>query len=102
MIDYFFLVPIAIGMGLVGLASFMWTMKNGQYDDLEGAAHRILLEGHEGPLPDIRHSEVSRPIAFSSEVDSGSRRENASKQETGAPFRFNRNGKSSSDASPQG
>jgi cbb3-type cytochrome oxidase maturation protein len=61
MIDYFFLVPIAIGMGLVGLASFMWTLKNGQYDDLEGAAQRILFEGHEGPLPDIRQSAPSKP-----------------------------------------
>ena len=52
MIDFFFLVPIAIGMGLVGLASFMWTLKNGQYDDLEGAAQRILFEGNEGPLPE--------------------------------------------------
>ena len=49
MIDFFFLVPIAIGLGLAGLASFMWTLKNGQYDDLEGAAQRILFEGHEGP-----------------------------------------------------
>ena len=50
MIDFFFLVPIAIGMGLVGLASFMWTLKNGQYDDLEGAAQRILFESNEGPV----------------------------------------------------
>jgi cbb3-type cytochrome oxidase maturation protein len=49
MIDFFFLVPIAIGLGLVGLASFMWTLRNGQYDDLEGAAQRILFEGHDGP-----------------------------------------------------
>jgi hypothetical protein len=34
--------------------------------------------------------------AFSSEVDTGSRQENASNQESGAPFRFNRNGKGSS------
>jgi len=54
MIDFFFLVPIAIGMGLVGLASFMWTLKNGQYDDLEGAAHRILFEGNEGPVSEKR------------------------------------------------
>jgi len=51
MIDFFFLVPIAIGMGLAGLAAFMWTLRNGQYDDLEGAAQRILFEGNEGPLP---------------------------------------------------
>ena len=56
MIDFFFLVPIAIGLGLIGLASFMWTLKNGQYDDLEGAAARILFEGEEGPLPEKRYS----------------------------------------------
>jgi cbb3-type cytochrome oxidase maturation protein len=50
MIDFFFLVPIAIGMGLAGLASFMWTLKSGQYDDLEGAAERILFEAQEGPI----------------------------------------------------
>lgn len=50
MIDFFFLVPIAIGMGLAGLASFMWTLKSGQYDDLEGAAERILFEAREGPI----------------------------------------------------
>ncbi|MDI3561875.1 cbb3-type cytochrome oxidase assembly protein CcoS [Bradyrhizobium sp. Arg816] len=49
MIDFFFLVPIAIGLGLAGLASFMWTLKNDQYDDLEGAAQRILFEGNERP-----------------------------------------------------
>jgi cbb3-type cytochrome oxidase maturation protein len=49
MIDFFFLVPIAIGMGLAGLAAFMWTLKSGQYDDLEGAAVRILLEADDGP-----------------------------------------------------
>lgn len=50
MIDFFFLIPIAIGMGLVGLASFMWTLRSGQHDDLEGAIQRILLEGNEGPV----------------------------------------------------
>ena len=55
MIDYLFLVPIAIAMGLAGLISFMWTLKSGQYDDLEGAAHRILLENEEPP-PDTARS----------------------------------------------
>jgi cbb3-type cytochrome oxidase maturation protein len=55
--DFFFLVPIAIGLGLAGLASFMWTLKNGQYDDLEGAAERILFEGNEGPLVEKRRSD---------------------------------------------
>jgi cbb3-type cytochrome oxidase maturation protein len=54
MIDFFFLVPIAIGMGLAGLASFMWTLKSGQYDDLEGAAERILFEANDGPVVEQR------------------------------------------------
>jgi cbb3-type cytochrome oxidase maturation protein len=58
MIDFFFLIPIAIGLGLVGLASFMWTLKNGQYDDLQGAAERILFEGQDGPLIDGRYSDA--------------------------------------------
>lgn len=52
MSDFYFLVPIAIGMGLAGLAAFMWCLKSGQYEDLEGAAARILLEADEGPDPD--------------------------------------------------
>jgi cbb3-type cytochrome oxidase maturation protein len=69
MIDFFFLVPIAIGMALVGLASFMWTLRSGQYDDLEGAAQRILFEGNEGPLPDRPH-----PIGVRPTEDTSSRR----------------------------
>lgn len=43
-----FLVPIALTLGLIGLGAFLWTMKSGQYDDLDGAAHRILLDDEEG------------------------------------------------------
>ncbi|MFD1981380.1 cbb3-type cytochrome oxidase assembly protein CcoS [Mesorhizobium newzealandense] len=38
------LVPVAVLMGLAGLAAFMWTLRSGQYDDLDGAAQRILLD----------------------------------------------------------
>lgn len=37
-----FLVPAALALGLLGLAAFMWSLKTGQYEDLEGAAWRIL------------------------------------------------------------
>lgn len=37
-----FLVPAALLLGLLGLAGFMWSLKTGQYEDLEGAAWRIL------------------------------------------------------------
>lgn len=42
-----FLIPIALGLGLAGLAAFFWSMRDGQYDDLDGAANRILLEDDE-------------------------------------------------------
>ena len=38
------LILIALGMGLAGLAAFLWSIRNGQYDDLDGAAERVLLE----------------------------------------------------------
>ncbi len=41
------LIPIALGMGLIGLAAFFWSMKDGQYDDMDGAANRILIDEDE-------------------------------------------------------
>lgn len=37
-----YLVPIALGLGLTGLFAFMWSLKSGQYQDMDGAALRIL------------------------------------------------------------
>jgi cbb3-type cytochrome oxidase maturation protein len=50
-----YLIPISIGLGLVGLAAFLWTLKNGQYDDLDGAAERILFPDDDSPsgAPDL-------------------------------------------------
>lgn len=42
-----FLIPIALGLGLAGLAAFFWSLRDGQYDDLDGAANRILIEDEE-------------------------------------------------------
>ncbi len=36
------LIPVALFLGLLGLAAFLWTLRSGQFDDLEGAAERIL------------------------------------------------------------
>lgn len=44
MIDFFFLVPIALALGAAGLGAFMWSLKSGQYDDLDGASERILFD----------------------------------------------------------
>jgi len=37
-----YLVPAALVLGLTGLVAFLWSLKNGQYDDMDGAALRIL------------------------------------------------------------
>ena len=45
------LIPVALALGAVGLAAFIWNINAGQYDDLEGAACRILTDNDETPLP---------------------------------------------------
>lgn len=42
-----FLIPAALGLGLVGLAAFLWSLNSGQYEDLDGAAARILFDDAE-------------------------------------------------------
>jgi cbb3-type cytochrome oxidase maturation protein len=37
-----YLLPIALSLGLLGLGAFLWSLKSGQYEDLDGAAVRIL------------------------------------------------------------
>ncbi len=39
-----FLVPIALLLGLTGLVAFVWSLRAGQYDDLDGAATRVLFD----------------------------------------------------------
>ena len=39
-----FLIPIAIGLGLLALIAFLWALRSGQYEDLEGASQRIFEE----------------------------------------------------------
>lgn len=50
-----YLLPMALGLGLSALFAFLWALKSGQYDDLDGAALRILedddLVSPERPQP---------------------------------------------------
>ena len=43
------LIPIALILGLAALGAFLWSLKSGQYEDMEGAANRILFD--EDPKP---------------------------------------------------
>jgi cbb3-type cytochrome oxidase maturation protein len=38
------LIPVTIAMGTAGLVAFFWSMRAGQYDDLDGAAERVLID----------------------------------------------------------
>ena len=49
MASLIYLIPIALFLGLLGLAAFLWAMRSGQYDDLEGAAERILFDDEDEP-----------------------------------------------------
>ena len=44
MTNLLMLIPVALLLGAAGLAGFMWALKSGQFDDLDGAAHRILFD----------------------------------------------------------
>ena len=44
MTDFFYLIPVALALGAAGLAAFLWSLRDGQYDDLDGAAERILFD----------------------------------------------------------
>lgn len=39
-----YLIPVALGLGALGLCAFLWSLKSGQYEDLDGAAERVLLD----------------------------------------------------------
>ena len=41
------LIPIALALGLLGLAAFFWALRNGQFEDPDGSASRILIEEDE-------------------------------------------------------
>lgn len=45
-----YLIPIALALGVAGLAAFLWALKAGQFEDLDGAANRILFDDDK-PLP---------------------------------------------------
>ncbi|WP_375594783.1 cbb3-type cytochrome oxidase assembly protein CcoS [Algihabitans albus] len=47
-----YLIPAALFLGLLGLCAFLWSLRKGQYEDLDGAAERILFDEEETPGKD--------------------------------------------------
>jgi len=46
-----YLIAISLALGGGALTLFLWALKNGQYEDLDGAAHRILFDEEKGASP---------------------------------------------------
>jgi cbb3-type cytochrome oxidase maturation protein len=55
----YLLIPLAVILMVVAVAFFMWTIKSGQYEDLEGPAHRILMDDDDPMIPRPDRSESS-------------------------------------------
>ncbi|WP_377843894.1 cbb3-type cytochrome oxidase assembly protein CcoS [Bosea sp. UC22_33] len=55
-----FLVPLALVLGGAALSAFLWSLRSGQYDDLDGAAERILLDAENDRITDASSSSNSR------------------------------------------
>jgi cbb3-type cytochrome oxidase maturation protein len=51
------LIPIALALGLAGLAAFFWAARTGQFEDLDGAALRILIDDEDQPIPPLQRAE---------------------------------------------
>lgn len=54
------LVPLALALDLAGLVGFLWSLKSGQYEDLEGAAWRAIADDDE-PAPAQPEAAPGRP-----------------------------------------
>ncbi len=52
-----YLIPVALFLGGMALVAFLWSLRSGQYEDLDGAAARILLDDS-----DVRRAQPRGPI----------------------------------------
>lgn len=44
-----YLLPISLALGLAGLCAFVWSLRSGQFDDLDGDQHRALFQTPDDP-----------------------------------------------------
>jgi cbb3-type cytochrome oxidase maturation protein len=54
------LLPGMLLLGIIGVAVFFWAVRNGQYDDMDGAAHRVLLDDDELPEQQAEQSDSEK------------------------------------------
>ncbi|MCC6597295.1 MAG: cbb3-type cytochrome oxidase assembly protein CcoS [Alphaproteobacteria bacterium] len=58
MVSFTYLYPISLMLGVIGLAVFLWALRNGQYSDTKGDAERILYDDDK-PLPPVKTDDNS-------------------------------------------
>lgn len=69
----YFLIPLGLVMGLVGLGAFLWSLRNGQYEDLQGAAERILFDDEDINSADRHEEEREHPADKNDDVPASKR-----------------------------
>lgn len=65
----YLLIPLAVGLMAVAIAFFLWTVRAGQYDDLEGPAHRILMDDDDPMIPENARLKNKEPARATAERD---------------------------------
>lgn len=53
-----YLIPVALFLGGISLVAFLWALRSGQYEDLDGAGERILIDDEEPKKPAAPKREV--------------------------------------------
>lgn len=63
MSNFYYLIPLSLALGITGLVVFFWSFRDGQYEDMDGAAERILY-AEEEPLADTKAQgpDEDRPL----------------------------------------
>ncbi|OYX44088.1 MAG: cytochrome oxidase maturation protein, cbb3-type [Rhodobacterales bacterium 32-67-9] len=65
------LIPLSITLGLIGLAAFLWALRDGQFEDPDGAAWRVIPtqppvdkrgDPHDKLAPDTQNSDSGRGL----------------------------------------
>jgi len=63
------LIPLMIGLGLIGVVIFIWSVRSGQYDDLEGDANRILMDDDDPLLPENQKKKKNDSVCPDADDD---------------------------------
>ena len=70
-----FLVPVMLILVTLGIVLFSWAVKNGQYDDLEGPAHRILYDDDKDMIPDDARTDKPADKKATGQTNRGRRKD---------------------------